>query len=240
MSTTIQPILRRTPELGAVATPEAWDDEFLRVRSIPSSTRVDPSHAVLQYFRLLDLGDAPRVMDVGTGNGRHAVFFAEQGSQVWAIDGSSAACNLTRTLARERGVQNSIHVVEGQIADVANRLPHDGDLVLDAYVSCHIISPDALVQYLRTLRLLLRPGGWLLSIHFSVHDEFYAPLARAEVGQILATDPTNGITKHLYRRDELLHHASKAGTVVYDSDLRFVDQVHGRPYRRSILTLAIR
>ena len=45
-----------------------------------------------------------RVLDLGCGIGRHALFFASKGYQVAAIDASSKAVEYTRHAARDAGL----------------------------------------------------------------------------------------------------------------------------------------
>lgn len=54
---------------------DAWNREYAEVRSIPSSHRLRPSQAFRRLKPALAL-DGDRVLDLGAGTGRHAVYLA--------------------------------------------------------------------------------------------------------------------------------------------------------------------
>jgi SAM-dependent methyltransferase len=60
------------------------------------------------------------ILEVGCGNGRDSVFFAEQGHRVTAMDASLAARRLTRQLATKRGV--TVRVAELNLNDLFSTL----------------------------------------------------------------------------------------------------------------------
>jgi SAM-dependent methyltransferase len=61
--------------------------------------------------------EAPEhIIDVGCGNGRDSVFFAERGHRVTAMDATTSARQLTRRLARGRGVK--VRAVELNLNDL--------------------------------------------------------------------------------------------------------------------------
>jgi len=135
-----------------------------------------------------------RALDIACGAGRHAIFLAEHGWQVVAVDGSRVGIDLMMTEAGRRGCRERIEVHE---ADLESDPPGfsieaDGyDLIADFYflhrplfgavrrglrpggvfvAAIHVESPDAE----RPHRFLLKPGelertvrgwGWRV-LHF--------------------------------------------------------------------------
>ncbi|MGD9959417.1 class I SAM-dependent methyltransferase [Nocardioides sp.] len=79
-----------------------WGDFY---RSKPSS-RVPPTPSPFAAWVAGRLEPHQQVLDVGSGNGRDAVYLAEQGHRVTALEGSKAARRSTRRL----GVQHSVAV----------------------------------------------------------------------------------------------------------------------------------
>ena len=62
-----------------------------------------PSDFALEVARLVRPGDY--VLDLGCGEGRDSVFFAERGAVVFGVDLSEAGLAKARRLARARGVR---------------------------------------------------------------------------------------------------------------------------------------
>lgn len=68
-----------------------------------ASRRVPKTSSPFAIWVADQLEGREHVLDVGCGNGRDSVFFAERGHRVTAMDASTSARQLTRRLARERG-----------------------------------------------------------------------------------------------------------------------------------------
>jgi SAM-dependent methyltransferase len=103
------------------------------------------------------LGPLPpgRAVDLGAGEGRHALWLAERGWQVIAVDFSGTGLARGRALADERGLD-----VTWEVADVTGWEPADPvDLVLVAYLQ---LPERVLVGILRRAASWLVPGGHLL------------------------------------------------------------------------------
>ena len=62
-----------------------------------------PSDFALEVARLVRPGDY--VLDLGCGEGRDSVFFAERGAVVFGVDPSEAGLAKARRLAQARGVR---------------------------------------------------------------------------------------------------------------------------------------
>jgi SAM-dependent methyltransferase len=75
-----------------------WDERF-RTGTYPHEP--DPSAILERYLAAAPTG---RALDVATGTGRNAVFLAERGYRVEAIDQSRVGLEIARENARERGV----------------------------------------------------------------------------------------------------------------------------------------
>ncbi|MFI5054188.1 MAG: class I SAM-dependent methyltransferase, partial [Acidimicrobiia bacterium] len=108
-------------------------------------------------------GLAPgRVLDLAAGEGRNAVWLAEQGWEATAVDYSDVAIDKARGLATSRGV--ALHAF---VADAIEPLPGGPtfDLVVVAYLQ---LPPPDRSAALRNAAAAVAPGGLLLVIS---HDE---------------------------------------------------------------------
>lgn len=99
-----------------------------------------------------------RAIDLGTGEGRNAIWLAERGWQVTAVDFSAVGLARAGRLAAERGAK-----VDWVHADLVRYQPAPGgyDLVLVAYI--HLPSAS-LARLFRTATAAVAPGGTLLVI----------------------------------------------------------------------------
>jgi len=115
-----------------------------------------------------DTGEVRRVIDVGSGTGRHAVALARLGFEVTGVDPDAEMLDQARANAEASGVD--VAFVEGGFGDLAglgldmadavictgNALPHVGGLA-------------GLGAALRDFAAVLRPGG-VLVVHLLNHE----------------------------------------------------------------------
>lgn len=80
------------------ATPSEWDERHRRCGEEPTS---EPAGIVCELLPLLPAG---RVLDLACGTGRNALFLAEQGRHVTAVDWSTTALDILEHKARERAI----------------------------------------------------------------------------------------------------------------------------------------
>lgn len=136
----------------------AWWDGFYadRGRPVPFfADAPDESLVAWQEAGLLGVGPGTRVLELGCGPGRNAVWLARHGADVHAVDLSAEAVRWGRERAAAAAVD-----VRFERADV---LRWDApaaayDLVVDS--GCfHHLPPHRRAGYLALLRRTLRPGG---------------------------------------------------------------------------------
>jgi SAM-dependent methyltransferase len=129
-----------------------WDRRY---RGTELVWTAQPNRFVVQELQGLPPG---RALDLGSGEGRNAVWLAEGGWQVTTVDFSSVAPDKARRLAQARGV-----TVDWVLADLYGYRPEPGayHLVLVAYLH---LSPLERVAVLAGAVAALAPGGTLLVI----------------------------------------------------------------------------
>ncbi len=128
---------------------EQWDERYAASDLVWSA---EPNTFVVSLTEDLPVGTA---IDLGAGEGRNALWLAEQGWQVTAVDFSSVA--VERGRARPGGQQ-----VDWQVADVTTYEPGDSfDLVLVCYVH---LSRVTMRQVLSHAASWVAPGGHLVVV----------------------------------------------------------------------------
>lgn len=132
-----------------------WDDRYRTTDLVWSA---GPNMFVEQVCRDLPVG---RAIDLAAGEGRNAIWLAELGWDVVAVDFSEVAIDKTRRLADRLGV-----AVDAQVADLATFVaPSAGfDLVLVAYLQ---LVDAELTPILERAATAVAPGGTFLLV---AHD----------------------------------------------------------------------
>jgi SAM-dependent methyltransferase len=148
-----------------------WDKRY-RLREHASDFEAGPTPLVMRTARALTPG---RALDLASGAGRNALWLAEHGWQVTALDGAPTAIEILRGRAEERGLN-----VEAVIADLEKDEfeiePSRWDLVLKCYyLQRNLFEPS---------KRGVAPGGILISIvHMNEPGESDGPF-RLRPGQL--------------------------------------------------------
>ena len=108
---------------------------------------------------------AGRALDLGTGEGRNAIWLAERGWQVTAVNFSAVGLAKAAELAAGRGV-TGVRWVEADLREYQPG-PAAYDLVLLAYVH---LPPDEFGALLQMAASALAPGGTLLVVGHDVNN----------------------------------------------------------------------
>ena len=127
----------------------------------------DVGHAQQAFVELVQSKEmrALRVLDIGSGPGENAIFFAENGFSVVGIDFTPEAVEI----ARDRALQHEVDVefIVGNVLDMDSYLKADTfDYVIDSGLFHSIHSQD-LNRLIENIRYVLKPGGIYYMLCFS-------------------------------------------------------------------------
>ena len=137
---------------GAAAVSDFWEQHYGQRNQIWSGA---PNQRLVEEVATLRAGTA---LDLGCGEGADAIWLAEQGWDVVAVDVSTTALSRAAAAAEVRGVGDRI---DWRTCDLGVEFPEGAyDLINAAY----LLSPVALprVEILKAAARALRPGGVLL------------------------------------------------------------------------------
>ena len=130
----------------------AWDERYAGPELIWGA---GPNCFVAEELAALEPG---RALDLGTGEGRNAIWLAGRGWRVTGVDFSAVGLARAAELARQRGVD-----ADWVQADLLRYepAPAEYDLALIAYIQ---LPADDLAHLVRTAATAVAPGGTLLAV----------------------------------------------------------------------------
>lgn len=167
------------------------------------------------------LGLEGPVVDLGAGEGRDAVFFAERGFESYAVDVSPAGLAKAERLAAERGVE--ISTLEADLNTF--ELPEPAGIVYSAGAVQYIRPGERRRQFER-FRNATRPGGLHAVFAFVDHPEIPRP-------------PDWTASEYFYEPGELAEYYPDWTVRDLDS-VRFTDDSGGRSHEHAAEILVAR
>jgi tellurite methyltransferase len=149
--------------------------------------------------RLADSG-AERVLDLGSGTGRHLVHFARLGFSVYGLDDSTEGTRLARQWLASEGLTADVRV--GSMHDP---LPY-ADAFFDAVIAVQVIHHARLAAIRRLaaeMTRVLKPGGLVFVTVPALRNQA-SLFEEIEPGTLVPLDgPEKGLPHHYFQVDEL-------------------------------------
>jgi SAM-dependent methyltransferase len=140
-----------------------------------------------------------RMLDLGCGNGRHAVFFARQGISAYGVDWSAQAIEWAREWARAENLDATF-----EVADIT-RLPFPDawfDVVVSHGVLDHMM-PDAAAQAAVEVKRVLKPGGLLYVDLRSSDDGEFGGEEVAPNTFVITCGYEAGLVQHFFSAEDI-------------------------------------
>lgn len=119
---------------------------------------LEPHENMAKLATMLEKRKAKTVLDLGCGTGRHVIFFAQQGFDVYGLDSSAQGLKLTKNWLEEEKVQAHL-----SLHTMPEPLPYP-EHFFDAVVSLQVIHHGTLAtirKVTREINRVLKPGGLL-------------------------------------------------------------------------------
>ncbi|ELY94862.1 methyltransferase type 12 [Natrialba chahannaoensis JCM 10990] len=158
--------------------------------------------------------DAPAVIDIGAGEGRDAVFFAEQGWTVYAMDVSPNGLEKAAHLAEDRDV--TIQPIEADANEAS--LPEPVDVVYSAGTIQYVRPANREPQF-EHFKAKTTPGGLHVLFAFVDHPD-------------VPTPPDWTANEYFYELGELAGYYEDWDVLRVD-DLVFDDDSGGEPHQHA-------
>jgi len=128
-----------------------------------------------------------KVLDVGSWMGHDALYFAEKGLNVTAIDVIQEPLDRLKKIADEKGLASRIEV---RVHDLNEALPFSSNSfdVIYAHLSMHYLGDETLKKRVREMHEMLKPGGKLVIVGRSTEDKKFISAARREGSFIIDSE----------------------------------------------------
>jgi bifunctional enzyme CysN/CysC len=166
-----------------------WDDKWQK--NAHDQSQANPfAVKVLNYIKNNHKENSINLLDLGSGNGRDALFFANNGAKVHAIDISEQALSALRE-------KNQSIITEPQNFEHLN-LPKNSFDVIYAHLSLHYFNNDKTMEIFNVIQSALKPGGLFFVKVKSIKDWQYG-----EGKQIAPHIFHDGHTRHFFSADKL-------------------------------------
>lgn len=186
---------------------ENWDDVYTEKFGgtwYPNEGVVKFTARYIQRKVGIDLYDVKkkirRVLDIGCGNGRHAVFFAEQGFDVYGIDISKEAIEIANAWLVKKGLKANLRV-----SDI-EKLPFGDesfDVVISAEVLDHVPFSKAKKAMMEIKRILAPNGGGYITLRSTEDSEFGRGEKVEHNTFVLQEGYEKGIIQHYFDLEEI-------------------------------------
>lgn len=218
----------------------AWEKEYksrrmLSPSNVPQADVVRFAKWLKKQNRQLDRAwdfDRLTVLDLGSGTGRNAFYFADRGSKAIGYEVSDTALSYARKFAEE--VEPSI---EYKKQDIGSKYPLPDasvDVILDV-TSSNSLTDAARKTYLSEMHRVLKPGGLVFVRALSKEGDRHAKeLIIRSPGPDLDTyiHPDLHITEKVFTRESFLETYEPYFKVVGLERIEHYATVAGRKYKR--------
>jgi SAM-dependent methyltransferase len=123
---------------------------------------------ILNEFVEKNIDLSSSIIELGCGAGNYVIHFSKMGYKATGVDFSERAISIARETAHSNNLKCSFWV-----ADVVNDLSminNTFDFIYD-WELLHHIFPEQRNKYLKNVHRMLKPGGYYLSVSFSVEND---------------------------------------------------------------------
>jgi tellurite methyltransferase len=182
---------------------------------------LEASPFVRTWAKKTTIKDHSKALDLGCGNGRNAIYLADLGFDVLAIDISNEAIDALNKLASVHCVSRRINAICSDV--LACELPKtEFSLALGYTILDHLSRRLAGIIIDRVHRSLL-PAGYFLVTTYSVED----PAIHGKRGK--ATSPSSSWIKNPYSKEDLFR-AFSDFDIIFHREIEFQDRHHDEPH----------
>ena len=187
---------------------QVWEQEHAEHKALPMVASVEPHSGVVSFAEYLtnkQVKPVRKVVDIGCGKGRNAIYLATLGHEIYGLDYIPFAINKARQLAEEKRVSNKVHLYYAEIDKVWPFVDHFFDIAIDCFSSINIETAEGRSVYKQEMYRTLKPGGYAFVTVVSANDDVESELIKQFPGEEKNSTlwPGNGKFQKDYDEQEL-------------------------------------
>lgn len=138
---------------------KAWELEYKEHKGFPTSTERRPSNQVKYFTKFLKSKNITKgkILDIGGGFGRNAIFLAKQGYNVWSFDFIEQVLRFLKKRISELELSNKINISKQDASKKWNFKDNFFDAAIDITTFDGIQDKN---HYVNELYRVLKPKGY--------------------------------------------------------------------------------
>lgn len=185
-----------------------WEEEHRVPSFLPSYEYEEPATSVVLFSEFLKLqGIVPpkKIVDIGVGKGRNAIFLAKQGFEVYGMDYVLHVLTYVKQKARNAHVLPRIHLRPAEIDAPWPFEDNYFDIAIDCFSSIDVETEQGRIIYRNEMFRTLKPGGYALVTVVATDDEIEGEFIKKHPGKERNSViwPSNGKFQKNYEEQEL-------------------------------------
>jgi ubiquinone/menaquinone biosynthesis C-methylase UbiE len=140
---------------------KAWDKAFKKEGKIFTK----PQEDMPKIVKLFKKNGVKRVLDLGCGSGRHVVYLAKHGFEVYGIDIAKSGIKIAKEWLKEEGLKANL-----KVGDIYKKLPYK-DNFFDAIICIRTLRHGKIEwirRCIKEMKRILKPNG-LIFVNESKH-----------------------------------------------------------------------
>jgi ubiquinone/menaquinone biosynthesis C-methylase UbiE len=180
------------------AQQQHWNDTYSEE---PDFFGEEPSYPARKTAEMLKKENKTKVLELGAGQGRDALFFAKNHFQVWALDYSEKGVDAINLKAQKRGLSDFVTVI---CHDLRKPLPFGNESFDACYchmLYCMALCTKELEALFKEVRRVLKPNGLSIYTVRNTMDPHYGKgIPRGEYMY-----ENGGFVVHFFSREKIEH-----------------------------------
>ncbi len=215
----------------------SWKNEYSK-HGLPTSNKNTPSHAaeLISSFINKPLNNSGKILDLGCGTGRNAIYFAKLGYHVDGLELVPDLKDIFEKKSREHKVNNQTTFHNGSITMPFKWEYNTFDAAIALTSIENITCINDMKTFIESVLRVIKPSGYLALYYITDRDSFYKPRIMKNHGSKLKLtwSEDTELLQRVYNRKEILELFSESFSEVLHNNFIFTDFRYNKTYVRNL------